>query len=563
MNKKFTSLYTAVTAAFLLFSTASFSQQKTSELERPKLVVGIVVDQMRWDYLYRYYDRYGQDGFKRVLNEGFSAENTYIDYVPTYTAIGHSTIYTGSVPAIHGIAGNDFIIQKTGQEMYCVEDKDVFTVGSNSKAGLMSPKNLLASTITDELKLATNFRSKVIGVAIKDRGSILPAGHLADASYWYDGGEGKWISSSWYMDKLPTWVTEFNEQKRYEYYLNQAQGWNTLYPIDTYVQSSPDNNEYEGKFKGTDSPTFPVNTEKLLKENGPGIITSTPFGNAFTIDMAKAAIENEQLGQRGMTDFLAMSLSAPDYIGHQFGPNSIEVEDNYLRLDKDLGAFLAYLDKTLGKGEYTIFLSADHGGAHNITFMEDHKMPAGAFGSSKLTKELNQLLTSTFKHEKLVLSLTNYQVHFNNTLIGEQGLDLEKIKQTAIDFLKDQEGIAHVVDMENAAHAAIPAIIRERIVNGYNYKRSGAVQIILNPAWYGSGSARPTGTTHGTWNPHDSHIPLLFMGWGINQGKTSRTVHMTDIASTIAALLKIQEPNGNIGTPVLEALKSESVLLNK
>lgn len=563
MKKQITLFYLVVTALFLWFSVPAFSQNKTSEttLERPKLVVGIVVDQMRWDYLYRYYERYGNDGFKRLLNEGFSAENTYINYVPTYTAIGHTTLYTGSVPAIHGIAGNDFVIQKTGQTMYCAEDKDVLTVGSSSKAGLMSPKNLIASTITDELKLATNFRSKVIGVAIKDRGSILPAGHLADASYWYDGAEGKWITSSWYMDKLPTWVSKFNSEKRYEKYLNQ--GWNTLYPINTYVQSSPDNNDFEGKFKGTDAPTFPVNTAKLLKENGPGIITSTPYGNTFTLDMAKAAIENEKLGQRNITDFLAMSLSAPDYIGHQFGPNSIEIEDNYLRLDKDLGDFLSYLDKTIGKGEYTVFLSADHGAAHNITFMEDHKMPAGAFPTGKITKELNGALTASYGHEKLVLSLSNYQVNFNNVLIKEKGLDLEKIKETAIEFLKDQDGISFVVDMEKAGSAAIPELIRERIVNGYNYKRSGAIQMILDPAWYGSSSARPTGTTHGTWNPHDSHIPLLFMGWGINQGKTSRTVHMTDVASTLAALLKIQEPNGNIGTPVLEALKAETVSIRK
>lgn len=561
MNKRTTYFHLALIIALFLISIPSFSQKNDSRanLERPKLVVGIVVDQMRWDYLYRYYDRYSDGGFKRLLNEGFSAENTYIDYVPTYTAIGHSTLYTGSVPSIHGIAGNEFIIQKTGQKVYCAEDNDVLTIGSESKAGLMSPKNLLASTITDELKLATNFRSKVIGVAIKDRGSILPAGHLADASYWYDGSVGKWITSSWYMNELPKWVNDFNDRNLIEKYLNQ--GWNTLYPIDTYVQSTSDNNEFEGKFKGTDAPVFPVNTVKLLEDNGPGIITSTPYGNTFTIEMAKAAIENEALGQRGITDFLALSLSSPDYIGHQFGPNSIEVEDNYLRLDKDLGEFFRYLDDTIGAGQYTIFLSADHGAAHNLTFMQDHKMPAGPFGLTKILEDLNNYLTSQFEEEELVLSLTNYQVHFNNTLINEKGIDIVSLKSASINYLRDLDGVAYVVDMEKVQSSSVPAIVRERIINGYNSKRSGSIQIILEPAWYGSNTQRPTGTTHGTWNPHDSHIPLLFMGWGINQGKTSRTVHMTDVASTIAALLKIQEPNGNIGTPVLEAIKSESTLV--
>lgn len=555
MKNIFYSFLFYLTISLILVSTSAFSQKNNpkSKLERPKLVVGIVVDQMRWDFLYRYYERYGEDGFKRILNEGFSAENTYINFVPTYTAIGHATLYTGSVPSIHGITGNDFIEQKTGNRIYCAEDKDVKTVGSSSEAGLMSPKNMLTSTITDELKLATNFRSKVIGVAIKDRGSILPAGHLADASYWYDGPEGKWITSSWYTDVLPKWVNDFNDQKHYEHYLKQ--GWNTLYPIESYVQSTADNNKYERSFKGFESPTFPVNTAQLLKDNDPSIITSTPYGNTFTFDMAKAAIKHEELGKSGHTDFLAVSLSTPDYVGHQFGPNSIEIEDTYLRLDKDLGDFLNYLDEKIGKDEYTLFLSADHGGAHNVTFMQDNKLPAAAFPTATITKELNQLLTKKYNEENLVLSLMNYQVHFNNKLIHEKELNLAELKKTSIDFLRDQDGVSYAVEMDLAGSASIPSLIRERIVNGYSYRRSGAIQIIIDPAWYSSGNPRPQGTTHGTWNPHDSHIPLLFMGWGIKPGKTNRTVHMTDVASTLAALLKIQEPNGNIGTPVLEALK--------
>src|SRR5690606_35427362 len=306
--------------ALILISSTSFAQ-KSEKLPRPKLVVGIVVDQMRWDYLYRYYDRYGNDGFKRMINEGFSADNTNIDYVPTVTAIGHTTIYTGSVPSIHGIAGNDFIINATGETMYCTEDSTVSTVGSTSDAGKMSPRNLLASTITDELKLATNFRSKVIGVAIKDRGSILPAGHAADAAYWFDGETGNFITSTYYMDKLPAWVEGFNQQKLVEKYLNQ--GWETLYPIASYVQSAADDNRYEGKFSVSEKPVFPVNTEELYKKSGAGAIRTSPYANTISFDMAKAAVENEKLGQNVVTDFLALSFSSTDYIGHQFGPHAI------------------------------------------------------------------------------------------------------------------------------------------------------------------------------------------------------------------------------------------------
>lgn len=538
-----------------LCTVQSVYGQAKQSVPRPKLVVGIVVDQMRWDYLYRYYERYGEGGFKRMLNEGFSAANTMIDYVPTVTAIGHSSVYTGSVPAIHGIAGNDFIVQATGESMYCAEDNTVETVGSASKAGKMSPRNLLASTITDELKLATNFRSKVIGVAIKDRGSILPAGHVADAAYWYDGSTGDFISSTYYMDKLPQWVQQFNAQKLPEQYLNQ--NWNTLYPIDTYVQSTEDNTPFEGKFPGMEAPVFPVPTAQLLKEEGPGIISSTPYGNTLTAQMAMAAVENEQMGQDDISDFLAVSFSATDYVGHRFGPNAIETEDTYLRLDKDLETFFNFLDTHVGKGAYTVFLTADHGGAHNATFMQAHDMPSGTFGSRDALTALNQALENAFGTPKLVSSLMNYQVHFNHKLVEEKGLDWNALKQTAVSVLKKQDGVAYAVDMERVEEASIPKRIAERIINGYHHERSGEIQIVMAPGWYSNNSDTPTGTTHSAWNPYDSHIPLIFMGWGITPGETSRITHMTDIAPTIAALLHIQQPNGCIGNSITEVIQAE------
>lgn len=531
------------------------AQQKTSkEVDRPKLVVGIMVDQMRWDYLYRYYDRYGEGGFKRMLNNGFSCENTYINYIPTVTAIGHSSVYTGTTPAIHGIAGNDFIIQATGKSMYCTEDETVTPLGTavGNAAGKMSPRNLLASTITDELKLASNFRSKVIGIAIKDRGAILPAGHFADAAYWFDSS-GDWISSSYYMTDLPKWVKDFNKQKLAEKYLKQD--WNTLYPIETYKQSIEDNNPYEGKFKGTQSPTFPVKTSQLLKENGIGLVATTPYGNTLTLDLAKAAINNEELGNNpgGFTDFLAISISSPDKIGHQFAVNSIEVEDNYLRLDKDLEDFFSYLDKTVGQGQYTVFLTADHGAAHNPQYFMDQQGNAGYFNSKTAQQGLNEQLKAKFNTDKLVISLSNYQVHLNNTLINERNLDRQAICDEAVKYLRNLEGVAFVAEMDKVSEAAIPSRIKERIINGYNYKRSGAIQIVLEPQWY-SGSAKSTGTTHGNWNPYDSHIPLVWMGWGIKHGATNRITEMTDIAATVAGLLHIQEPNGSIGSPIVEVL---------
>lgn len=525
-----------------------------TSLDRPRLVVGIVVDQMRWDYLYRYYGRYTEKGFKRLLNQGFSCENTMINYIPSYTAIGHASIYTGSVPSIHGIAGNDFIVRATGRSMYCTQDDQVFAVGiedKNAKEGKMSPRNLTVTTITDELKLASNFRSKVIGIALKDRGSILPAGHTADAAYWFEGTSGNWITSTYYKQDLPEWLKKFNEENRAKKYLSQ--NWNTLYPIETYLQSVPDDNPYEETYKGIDKVLFPVETASLIETNGLDLIRSTPFGNTLTFDMVKAAIENEHLGQENSTDFLAVSLSSPDYLGHKFGANSIKVEDCYLRLDKDLADFFSFLDTKIGKGKYILFLTADHGGAHNGQFLLDHNIPSGNWNEKKIRSQLNEYLKEQFGIEFLVISLNNYQVNFNYKLIQSASIDKNKLKETVVDFFNKMGSVAYAVETDKICESPVPTIIKEKIINGYNKNLSGEIQIILQPGWYSDNDLK--GATHGTWNPYDAHIPLLWMGWRIKPGRSCQEVHMTDIAPTLAALLHIQMPSGCIGKPITDVLK--------
>lgn len=527
--------------------------QVSAQPARPKLVVGMMVDQMRWDYLYRFADRYGDDGFKRLLKEGFSCENTVINYIPTYTAIGHSSVYTGSVPSIHGIAGNDWIIQATGQPMYCTQDDNVEGVGTVEREGKQSPRNLLASTVTDELKLASNFRSKVIGIAIKDRGGILPAGHFADAAYWFEGKSGDWITSTFYMKSLPKWVTDFNKQKLADKYLKQD--WNTLYPINTYVNSIADDNPYEGKWPGEQSPTFPRKTSELMKDAGYELIKSTPQGNTITLDFAKAAIEQEKLGKNpnNVTDFLCVSLSSTDYVGHRYSLSAVEIEDTYLRLDRDIANFLHYLDATVGKGNYTFFLTADHAASYNPMYYTDQKGNGGYLFTRDIQRNLNAALAKKFGTDKIVRSLMNYQVHLNYSLIDSLNLDVKQIKEVAINQLNKEEGIAYVVDMEGNQNMFLPAPIREKIINGYNRKNSGAIQIIAEPQWY-AGTPRSTGTTHGVWSGYDSHIPLVFMGWGIKPGVSNKEVHIVDIAPTVAALLHVMEPNGSIGKPIVEVL---------
>lgn len=533
----------------IVLSILTFSATKAQQasVERPALVVGIVVDQMRWDYLYRYYERYGEDGFKRLMNGGFKCEAAYINYTPTFTAPGHACIYTGSVPAIHGIAGNDWIENATGEAKYCTDDRMVQSVGGSLRAGKMSPRNMLTTTITDELRLATNMRSKVFGIALKDRGGILPAGHLANGAYWFDDSTGNFISSTYYGNTLPQWLVAFNN-KRYADSLSAIE-WNTLYPIATYTQSLADNNPYEGVLKGENEPVFPhkaIDTKK-----GYGGLRYIPGGNTITLKAAKACIKGEALGQGSNTDFLCVSLSSTDYAGHLFAPNAIEVEDMYLRLDKELASFFRHLDRHVGKGAYTVFLTADHGGAHNAKYMQDVRIPAGSTPEQAATTGLYDFVKNKFGKDSLIRDLSNYQVYLNENQIEKAKIDKESLKHAIVEWYKKQDGVAYVIDMEDMDDAVVPEPIKTMVVNGYNRKRSGVIQIILNPAWY-SGYGPSTGTTHGSWNPYDAHLPLLWYGWGIPKGKTNRTVHMTDIAATISALLKIQMPNGCVGHVITE-----------
>ncbi|MFI5453803.1 alkaline phosphatase PafA [Pedobacter sp. UC225_61] len=528
-------------------TTTSTSTNYPETVARPKLVVGMVIDQMRWDYLYRFYNRYSKGGFKRLINEGFSVENTFIPYLPTQTACGHSSIYTGSVPALNGIIANSWYDPTLGRDMYCTEDKEEKTVGSTSNAGQMSPKNLKVTTITDELRLATNFQGKVISISLKDRGSILPGGHSANAAYWHDGLTGNWITSTHYMKNLPNWVNDYNAQKVSDKFFNQD--WNTLYPINTYTNSDSDNVTYEGKFTGETSSSFPHLTKQYVGKNYE-MIKSLPYGNTMTIDFAKLAVQNENLGKDAITDFLAISCSATDYVGHQFGPNSIELEDTYLRLDKDLEELFTYLDKTVGKGNYLFFLSADHGVAHAPEFLNKNNIPAERYTTRAVVKGLDSLLQQKFQLNKAIINIMNDQVIFNRKVIDNSTADFTAVKSTVINYLKKQRGVSNAIDLNNLQNTTLPATLKTRLENGYNPKLSGDIQIIGNAGWYNSSSS--SGIGHGGWYPYDSHIPLVFMGWKVKPGKTNETHYMTDIAATLAAMLHIQMPSGSIGTPITE-----------
>ena len=551
MLRKISTLALVTLALLSVDAQKNKNTQYNDGVERPKLVVGIVVDQMRWDFLYKYQAKYGNGGFKRLLNEGYSFNNVMIDYIPTVTALGHTSIYTGSVPSIHGIAGNDWTDKETGKNVYCTTDETVNAVGTEAKKiGQHSPRNLWSTTITDQLGIATNFRSKVVGVSLKDRASILPAGHNPTAAFWFDETTGNFITSDYYLKELPQWLNEFNKEENGKKLVSN--GWKTLLPISEYFESTEDNVAWENLLGSAKTPTFPY--ENLAKDYDAkkGVIRTTPFGNSLTLKMAEASINGYGMGEDHITDFLAINIASTDYVGHAFGPNSIEIEDTYLRLDQDLEAFFQQLDKKVGKGNYLVFLSADHGAAHSEGYMQANKMATGFFGEG-LEKTLNDELEKKYAGSKLILGIDNYQVYLNQNVIKEKGLETDEVKKTILGLLNKDKRVLYAVDLEEVAEAAIPEPIKTRIINGYNWQRSGDIQIITHDSMLPTYAKK--GTTHSVWNSYDAHIPLIFMGWKVKTGQSAKPYHMTDIAPTLAQMLKVENPSGNIGNPITEVLE--------
>ncbi len=539
----------------LVIAFSSVAGAQGQGFDRPKLVVGITVDQMRQEYLYRYFSKFGEGGFKRLVNQGFTVHNAHYNYIPTYTGAGHASIFTGTTPAVHGIIGNEWYDKSVDKVVYCVGDEHYKTVGSETvSSGKMSPNRMLSSTITDELEIATQKRAKVIAVSIKDRGAVLPAGHMGDAAYWYDGRTGKFITSTFYMDKLPAWVEKFNNLQLPEKYLSGT--WNTLLPIEQYVESGADASPYEVRYGGETKSTFPYNLKEIRKSYGGfELLSATPFSNDHLTELAKAAIDGEKMGADEWTDFLSVSYSAPDIIGHQFGPQSVEVQDVYLRLDKNLEDLFKKLDATVGEGKYLVFLTADHAVAEVPQYLVDQNVPAGYIRSSQLLAGLKEVLEAYFPGRNLLKTISNNQLFFNHEAFSAEpktgGVDMLVATELISNYLLQQDGIANVYPKSVLRHGDFnEGGLKGMAIRGYHAKRSGDLVVMLEPAWFES--SRIQGTTHGSPYTYDTHVPIIFYGHGIKPGSTVRYYTITDIAPTLSMLLKIQLPNGSTGQPIEE-----------
>ncbi len=531
---------------FFISSKLGLAQVKTVTLKKPKLVVGIVVDQMRNDFIYRYWNRFSEGGFKRLINNGFYFKNAHYNYIPTYTGPGHCSIYTGATPRTHGIIANDWYLKTTSQVMYCVQDTSVKTVGSNNKNGKMSPRNQLSSTIGDELKMSTNQQAKVFAVSLKDRSAILPAGHAANAAFWLDDETGNFISSTWYVNDLPEWMKQFNEKKHINSYLEK--GWNTLYPIESYSNSITDDNRYEANPNKKEKPIFPYNYKSFLEKNNFGIVKATPFGNSIVKDIALECLKNEQLGKDAITDLFSISFSSSDIVAHYFGPRSIEVEDVYLRLDKDIEEILNTLDKEVGANNYLVFLTADHGGADVPNHLLDNKIAAGYIREKKIIKEVKTFLHTYFGDSLLLANISNEQVFLNEKKINELKLDKNNLENKLASFLLSITGIAEAYTSEVLKNEAFDKNdYRALLQNGYNHLLSGNLCFIYQPAWMDNSEK---GTTHGAGYNYDTHVPILFYGTGIKKGVSQRYTTITQIAPTVCELLQINQPNSTIAEPL-------------
>jgi len=535
--------------AVILFTNFSIGQSGSNN---PKLVVGIVVDQMRYDYLTRFENRFGEGGFKRMMSEGFNCKNNHFNYVPTYTGPGHASIYTGTTPKYHGVISNNWYDKEEKKTVYCAGDDSVTSVGTEGAEGQMSPHRMKTTSFADENRLFTQMRGKSIGISLKDRGAILPAGHSANAAYWFQGKlEGHFITSTHYMTELPNWVKKYNEGDSVSKYMKE---WNTLYSIETYVESGTDINDFEGGFRGKETASFPYDLKALSTENGGfDILKTTPYGNSIVAEFAIAAIDGEDLGKDNVTDVLAVSFSSTDYIGHNFGANSKEVQDTYLRLDQDLKRLFDALDSKVGKGEYTVFLTADHGAIHVPAYLQNMKIPADYVNTNADKQKLNNFMFNTFKSTELIENVSNNQVFLNHAKLKELNLKLSEVQDAIVGEIITYENVDKAYSGSVFTTTNFTTGIEELIQNGFNQKLSGDVVFEYNPATI---SYSKTGSTHGSGLNYDTHIPLLFFGKGINKGNSYQKTRIIDIAPTMSALLGISFPNGNTGNPIEMVLKN-------
>ena len=548
MSKLFLSLVIST-----LFIVSGFSQQRIPiPPEKPKLIVEIVISQMRYDYIQRYWDKFSEGGFKLMVNEGAFCKNARFNYLLTQPYPGLATISTGSNPMVHGIISNKWFNKANNQEVDAVADDKINTIGGSFFSGKFSPKNITTSTFGDELNMY-NPLSKVVGVSLDPGSAILLSGHNSTGAFWFDADKGNWVSSSFYMTNLPSWADTFNTKKFATMYADRE--WNASKPINTYDEA--DTNKVK-------SPEVKKKLVDKLKSMWNGVIQKknptlsysslleSPYGNLLTKDFAIASIVGENLGADDNTDFLAISFSVMRNIGTKYGPQSLEVEDTYLKLDKELAHFLEFLNSTVGRENVLVVLTSDQGIASTPTYLEKSKIPSGYFDPKKAMALLGSYLRAVYGQGNWVIAYHEKQIYLNRRLIDDSNLKLAEFQQKIADFMLEFSGVSNAITGSTLQSSNFTTGIFEKFQNSYNQRRSGDIIINLEPGWVESNSGV---TSSNSAYSYDVHVPLIWYGWKVKRRSILSPVSMTDVSPTLSTLIGITWPNGATGNPIKELIE--------
>lgn len=537
---------------FGIAASKAIAQDPRIPSENPRLIVGIVIEQMRSDYISRFWDQLGEGGFKRLIHEGTYCRNASYNYFHTQTAPGYATIFTGSMPASHGIVADEWYDRVSNRVTQAVADEAAKTAGGSFDAGHYSPHNLLGTTIGDEIKLTNLRQSKVFGVSLDPVSAILPAGHMADGAFWLDSENGAWITSSYYMPNLPNWLNEENKKKLADLYLTKT--WDTGFPVSQYTNCLTDENPYETGIDGRI--VFPYALPDLARGKSISeryrLLKQTPFGNTLTKDMAIALMVNENLGKDKFTDVLAISFVATEYIGNAFGPMSIELEDAFLKLDRDLEHFLQFVDDFVGKQNALIFVTSNHGAAQTPAYLADSKVPVGSFNYNSALSLLRSYLNALYGGGEWIKGYFGQQLYLNSDLIENSKMKLDDFREVIAQFLIQFTGVSNTLTATALQNNQYTEGYRSKMQNNYFPRRSGDVFVNLHPGWVEkSGRA----TSHNSAYLYDAQVPLIWYGWKVKRDMIVRPVDMTDVAPTISSLMNIIAPSAATGTVITELVK--------
>ncbi|OFY67052.1 MAG: hypothetical protein A2V64_13685 [Bacteroidetes bacterium RBG_13_43_22] len=516
--------------------------------DKPKLVIGIIVEQLRYDQLERFRSRLGQNGIRRLLNEGTNFQNASFQYMLTQSAPGHATISTGAEPAWHGITSDSWYLPLRDELIYCTRDMNVNSAGATSESGQHSPINLQASTFTDELKMSSGKNAKVFSVGLKEHPVILSAGHSADGAYWLDNSSGSWISSTWYIDSLPAWVNDYNAMKYPESFLNSK--WELMRSVQEYSDCISDINAFESGFNGQNS--FPYDLRKIGNHDM-SVLFETPYGNSLTTQFAKKLIENEGLGKDDITDFISICYTSTDYIGHRFGPSSFEMADAIFRLDKEIEDLMTYVIDSIGKMNILVYFTSSHGISEIPGILESNRIPSGYFRQDQALYLLKSYLKALYGEGEWLKGYSERQIFLNRILLEDSKISLEDAQKKVARFIVQFSGIASAYPYSAFEVNDFGQGNLKRIINNFSPQRSGDVIISFHPGWVEKVNDKVT--NHNSPYDYDSHVPLVWWGWSIDRAVVSRKVNMTDIAPTLSSLLKVPYPNACSGEPLFELFR--------